>query len=290
MISLARFVMSNRVHAIALAVFTTFIPFLSWLCTIVVALTVLHRGLAAGIVIMMFILPAVMLALLIFRDPTHLVTLFGTAFMALMLRSSQSWELALLISVVFAWVGALLFQLIASDALAILAEALVEASNRVGEGQLAISVDLVEASIPGYFAVALAYGMIAMLVVSRWCQSALYNPGAFSKEFLLLRMSPLFSGCILAWMIVCYIFPEQYGVWLPLLSVPPVIAALALSHWFIRGMNMPSPLIAVFYIAIILFFQYALLLLLALALTDSWFDIRSRLTAEPPTKGSGSQE
>ena len=139
------------------------------------------------------------------------------------------------------------------------------------EGSLAISAEQIAAAMPGYFAVGLAYGMVAMLLVARWCQSTLYNPAAFGKEFMTLRLSPLFSGCILAWMLVCYLFPERYGVWLPLLSVPPVIAALALVHWLFRGMNVAGPLIAVFYIAVIIFFQYALPLMLVLALMDSWF-------------------
>ena len=119
--------------------------------------------------------------------------------------------------------------------------------------------------------------MLLMLVIARWCQSALYNPQAFSKEFHGIRLSPAVSATMVGAMLVCFVFPEQLGRWLPILTVPLVFAALGLAHWWFAYKKISNNWVVGFYSALVLLSQLVYPFLASLALMDSWFDIRERI-------------
>ena len=114
-------------------------------------------------------------------------------------------------------------------------------------------------------------------MIARWCQSALYNPGGFGTEFHQLRLSPAVSGSIVLAMAVCYMFGDQLGRWLPLLTVPLVFASIGLVHWLIANRGLSKNWVAGFYGSLVLLFQIVYPFLASLALMDSWFDIRNRI-------------
>ena len=128
-----------------------------------------------------------------------------------------------------------------------------------------------------FFALGQAYSMVIMLIIARWCQSALYNPGGFRTEFHQLRLAPAVSGSIVLAMAVCYMFSDQLGRWLPLLTVPLVFASIGLAHWLMASRELSKNWVAGFYGSLVLLFQIVYPFLAALALMDSWFDIRNRI-------------
>jgi hypothetical protein len=128
-----------------------------------------------------------------------------------------------------------------------------------------------------FFALSQAFSMVVMLMIARWCQSALYNLGGFRQEFHQLRLSPAVSGSIVLAMAVCYIFGDQLGRWLPLLTVPLVFASIGLAHWLMANRELSKTWVAGFYGTLVLLFQIVYPFLASLALMDSWFDIRNRI-------------
>ena len=195
------------------------LPFLGWLSTVVVALVCLRHGIAAGSIVLLWTLLPVGVALYYVGDPSPAIALLGTFLMAVLLRQSLSWELVLLAAVVLSGLGTLVFEYAAAGILERFVSFYIDylASS---DASVTVAPEDAKTLLLGFFALGQAYAMLIMLIIARWCQSALYNPGEFKKEFHQLRLSPVVSISILLAMLVCYIFLEQLGRWIPLLSVP----------------------------------------------------------------------
>jgi hypothetical protein len=143
-----------------------------------------------------------------------------------------------------------------------------------------LSYKAAETFIMGIFAMGQAYAMLVFLILARWWQSQLYNPGGFQKEFHQLRLSPFMSGILIALLLICFVFNEQLGRWIPVLFVPLVMMALSLVHWLMRYQKLSGPWVFGFYMLLLLLFQVIYLLLASLALMDSWFNLRARIQSK----------
>ena len=261
---------------IATSMIAAVVPFLGWLSTVIVTLVCLRQGAAAGGFVLLWTLLPVGVGLYLVGDPSPLIALLSTFVLATLLRQTMSWELVLLASVVLAALGTLIFELTASGVLERVAEYYVEYLSQV---DASLTIDPAEAKtlLLGFFGMGQAYAMLILLIIARWCQSALYNPGGFQKEFHQLRLSPMSSAAVVAAMIICFMFDELLGQWLPLLTVPLIFAALGLVHWLIASRALSSRWVVALYTCLVLLFQLVYPFLASLALMDSWLNVRNRL-------------
>lgn len=268
--------MRSRTHAIGTSMVAAFLPLLGWLSTVVVALVCLRQGVAAGSLILLWTFLPIGIGLYVVGDPSPALALVGTFLMAAMLRQAMSWELVLIACVIFSAMGTIVFELTAAGILEKFVEYYLEYLGRV-DASLAVSPQEAKNLLLGFFSMGQAFAMVVMLIIARWCQSALYNPGGFRKEFHQLRLSPVVSAVIVAGMLACYVFSDQLGRWLPLLTVPLILAALGLVHWVFASRNMSKSWVAALYAGLIMLFQLVYPFLASLALMDSWFNVRNRL-------------
>ena len=123
----------------------------------------------------------------------------------------------------------------------------------------------------------IAFGMIAMLFLARWCQAALYNPGGFRKEFHQIRLSQTAGAILLLALIISYGIDDLLGRWLPVLTLPLVIAALSLVHFLMAAKQLSNRWLVAFYLTLLLFGQIFYPLLIFLGLLDSALNLRTRL-------------
>ena len=274
--AIAEFAMRGSAYATALSMVAAALPLLGWLSTVIVALVCLRTGIAAGSMILLWTMLPVGVAFYFVGDPTPMIALLGTGIMAMLLRQTRSWELVLLASVVFSGVGAVIFEFGAAGILDRFVQFYIDYLAQV---DASVVVDPADARklLMSFFALGQAYSMVIMLIIARWCQSALYNPGGFRTEFHQLRLSPAVSGSIVLAMAVCYMFGDLLGRWLPLLTVPLVFASIGLAHWLMANRELSKNWVAGFYGSLVLLFQIVYPFLAALALMDSWFDIRNRI-------------
>lgn len=128
----------------------------------------------------------------------------------------------------------------------------------------------------GIVAAAVMAGMSASLLLGRWWQSSLYNPGGFGREFRNLRFGRTIS-LLIAGLYALYLWYDSEL----LLSVLCVLAAmyafqgLAVMHAFARARALNVLAITLLY-AILLVSVYAKLLLSILGMVDAWVDGRRR--------------
>ncbi|MBL6690189.1 MAG: hypothetical protein ISP91_07340 [Pseudomonadales bacterium] len=274
--AIAEFAMRSRWHAIGTSMVAAILPLMGWLTTVIVALVSLRFGASAGAMVLLWAMLPVGVALYFVGDPSPMIAMIGTFLMAMLLRHTLSWELVLIAAVFLAAIGAFIFEIGAAAILERFASIYVEYLAQI-DSSLVMAPDQAQTVLLGFFALGQAFAMVVMLIIARWCQSALYNPGGFGKEFRALRLSPVVSGGSVAAMLVCYLFNEVLGRWLPLLTVPLVFAAIGLVHWVVKAKEMSGNWLAGFYVSMALLFQLIYPFLASLALMDSWFNIRNRI-------------
>lgn len=272
--ALAEFAMRGRSQAIGSAAISHALPFIAWLGTAIVSLTILRKGPAEGLIVLLWAsLPLVLVTYL--GDSSSLLALVGTAIMACLLRVTMSWEITIGSVVLVAGVSNLIFEWTSGVFVNGLVDWYVEFAGQLQ--QVELTADQARTVLLGFFALGQAYLMVLTLVLARWWQSELYNPGGFQKEFHQVRLSPAVSVPVLALLVVCMVFSETLGRWIPLLTVPMTVAGLALLHWTVKYKEMsPNWLIAA-YVTVIFLSQLALPMLLTAALMDSWLNIRERI-------------
>ena len=275
--------MRGRPHAVGATLISTSLPLLNWLGSAMVGLVILRKGPVEGLIVLMWALMPLGITLYLIGDPSSVIALLGTAILAYVLRVTVSWEITLAVAVVVSAFGSLVFELTATDVVAVIVEWYMEYMRQLaGQLQQTGELSFAEAknSILGFFAIGQAYAMLAFLVLARWWQSELYNPGAFGKEFHQIRISPVLSTTLVFMMLFCFVFSEQLGRWIPLLTVPLIVSALAFVHWVMGTRKLSGNWVFGFYLLLLLLFQVMYPLLASLALVDSWFNLRTRIQSK----------
>jgi hypothetical protein len=133
--------------------------------------------------------------------------------------------------------------------------------------------------MPGAIAAGFVVQSMAALILARWWQALLYNPGGFKQEFQQLRLPRVLAPVTLLVLVLNWFVPE--------VGLPTYLTVLLLAGWLIQGVSLvhalqtqlgTSVLWLVAMYAILPFFMPYVIGALALAgLTDSWFDYRARL-------------
>lgn len=283
----AEFLMHSRSRALGACVIFGILPFVHWIGVVIVALVVLRRGVNEGV--LAFLCTGVPLVVWYLvnplsstgiSDPTAIMSLVGTAALALVLRTSVSWEMTLGAAVLAGAVFGIGFEYLAGDLLAQLVKLFLKLPKMVSQGMNAAEAGQF---LVGYIAMGQAYGMVMQLILARWWQSLLYNPGGFQKEFHALRMPKAMGVAILVLMLGAMATRQvAYLRWLPLLTLPMFICAIGFVHWFVKHRKMDVGWLVGFYILLVLVSEWLYPLMAALALLDSWVDLRRKIETDGP--------
>lgn len=268
---LAEFVMKGRKQAIMAVLLLGLIPLANFLSPVVIGLLILRKGLTeAAQVLVWAILPIGGWALA--GDPVPLIMLLGITGLAGLLRTSESWEFTLLGAIV---VGVcveiyLRMQPAALDLIFLQMQPYFDANGIQGE-----QLDSIRDVTPSLFGAIYMFLAIALLMLSRWMQAALFNPGGFQKEFHGLRVEQNVALFLVALMMLAnfeILIPQS---WMLYLVLPLMFSGLALVHAVVAAKKLSSLWLAVLYALIVLPIIANLIVLLALL--DSWYDFRTRL-------------
>lgn len=278
---LAEFIMRGRMQAIIVMVLAMALPMMFWLGAAAASLVLLRRGLNdAFSVIVWALLPAVVWAF--YDDPRPILALLGALAIAHILRITGSWAKALLASlllgVFFAWMLGAAF----AQPLAALAEELNTMAPKMlaglyeqlsAEDKLQLQ-GLIIPVLTGLMASVLQLLCILSVVLARYWQAALYNPGGFGQEFRALRLPAVIMFPLVFGMLFAPSLGIQAAVLTPLCSVPLMFAGLAVVHGLVAKYRSGNFWLIGLYIGIVLFTQLIYPLLLVLAIVDSVFDFR----------------
>ena len=291
---LAEYIMRGRREATLAVAIAAAMPLLFWLSAAAVALVVLRRGLSEALPVLAWgLLPAVVWAAV--GDLTPLLVILGSAGLAVVLRQGNDWVRVLLLAVPLGVAFALALLMALNEPLQALAssfrEMLPELLGQMGiqldeAGRATLLLRLDELLIPvlgGVLGAMHALMALLALMIARYWQAGLYNPGGFRQEFHQLRLPPLVSIGLLALVILA---PQwsSLAILSPVASVPLLLAGLALVHAVVGARNLGRGWLIGIYAVLIWFANFSFILIMFLAFVDSLFDFRSRLRRPSPPR------
>ena len=269
---LAEFVMKGRKQAIMAVLLLGLIPLLNLLSPVLVGLVVLRKGFQEAVQVLVWaILPIGGWALA--GDPVPLIMLLGIAGLAGLLRSSESWEFTLLAAIA---VGVcveiyLRLQPAVLDLIFLQMQPYFEANAIQGE-----QLDALRDVMTSFMGAVYMFLSIVLLMLARWMQAALFNPGGFQKEFHGLRVEQRVALILVSCMMLANFEILIPQTWMLYLVLPLMFSGIALIHAVVAAKKLSSLWLAVLYALIVLPLIANLVVLLALL--DSWYDFRTRLT------------
>ncbi|MFP6805973.1 MAG: hypothetical protein VB957_02080 [Pseudomonadales bacterium] len=277
------FAMRGRRNVIGMAFVCTLLPLLNWFATALIGLVMLRKGPQEALIVLLWASIPLALGIYYVGDPSPAIAMIGTVLLAYVLRVSSSWEVTLAVGVVISAIGSLIFEFTATELLTTIVEWYMEYTAMMAaqlQQTSEMTFESAKASIMGFFAMGQAYAMLAFLVLARWWQSQLYNPGGLRKEFHQIRLSRETSTVVVVLLLVCFSFSGQLGRWIPLLTVPLFMAALSIVHWMMGVRKMSGQWVFGFYVLLLVLFQVIYPLLATLAILDSWFNLRARIQSK----------
>ncbi|MDH5738165.1 MAG: hypothetical protein OEZ23_07620 [Gammaproteobacteria bacterium] len=273
--AIAQFIMRGRIEAAGAVFAGAILPLMQWLSVSAVALVLLRKGIGEGSVLAAwgFILAAI--AYYYENNPGNMLLILGTVLLALILRISVSWELTLLAAVLVGGLNGWLFEILAPEYLVqatqflekLLAQQMNEGASVPGSSELA-----------GYVMLGQTWAMLVFLIVARYWQALLYNPGGFQQEFHSLKLSPMMTaGLMLAAVLPVVFMGEGAVIYIQLVTIPLVLCGLGFAHWLIRFEGLGSAWIWLLYGSLIFLNVVVYPLVLLVAVLDSWIDLRARI-------------
>jgi hypothetical protein len=279
---LASFAMSGRYRALLVAVASSGSLLFGWIGAAVVALVTLRKGYGQGLWVLLWaLLPALLLSS-VTGDSSAVALLVGTAALALVLRAAVSLPLAALASAGVAALTGLGLLAFGQELLAELVRVFEEffravqnQAQRSGEATGLVLRPPNALQMAGMMGTANGGLSFLCLVLARYWQAALYNPGGFGEEFRALRFPPsLVGGLALAALALSYA-GLSYRSWAAALMLPLTIAGWSLLHARARHRGQGSLWLGALYL-LWLVFDAAKLALVGLVIADALVDFRQR--------------
>ena len=284
---LAAFVMRGRFQALLVTLAGAGSLLFCWISAAVVALVLLRKGVGAGLGLLAWALLPSGALLYAYGDSGPLSLLLGTTLLAVVLRSSVSLPLALLACVPVGILTGLVLTTFGGGYLDQIVQAFGQFMASMEE-QLSQGGEAVVLARPGTVQVAgmLGAGTAASsalcLLLARYWQAALYNPGGFGQEFKALYYPPAVALGLAICAIGMASADAAYRTWAVIAVVPLALAGVALVHARAAWRGQGKGWLAAFYVAWLLFDPVKLLVVFA-AIADSWFKFRQRWTGKPGT-------
>ncbi len=233
---LAEFIMRGRWQALAVAALGAGSLLFGWISASAVALVTLRKGWTEGMWLTLWaLLPAGLIAWFS-GDSGSALLLLGTFCLAATLRESVSLPLAVVVSVLVGFASGAALLLFSTEFL----QQLVEVFNTVitqleaglqTDGAVKVSLDRPSTvQIAGMLAAGNSAMTVLSLLLGRYWQALLYNPGGFRREFHELRLPPQWTlGLTILALGLWFALPNYTG-WAAVAAVPLMFCGFALVH------------------------------------------------------------
>jgi len=291
---LAEFVMRGRWQALLVTVAGAGSLLFCWISAAVIALITLRKGAGSGAWLFMWALLPAGTLLYLYGDSGPLALLTGTLVLALVLRTTVNLSWAVLAGVgvgavaglsMVAFSGAYLDQMVAY-----FGEFLGTLEQQLSQGGQTVELPRPEANqIAGMLGAGTAMMSVLCLLLARYWQAALYNPGGFGVEFKALYYPVTVSlGLVLAALVLSSL-GLQYRTWAMICLIPLTFAGLALVHARAESRGHSTGWLRFFYIAWLIFDPVKLLVVF-FAIADSWLNFRQRWSGGTGTAVSPPEE
>lgn len=270
---LAEYVMLGRRQAIIIVLLSGFLPLLYFFSAAVVALVTLRKGGNEGFLVLLWsLLPAGLMWAM--GDTTPVFWMLGSYALAIVLRKTESWQYVMLMATVIGLVTQL--------SLALQGSYVAQVEQIVSDGLQAqinqgatteYTAEQIVGLLLSFYGAHHAFMVIICMMLARWWQAALYNPGGFRQEFHNLRFDPRVMIVLLGLILAGLLDIPPMANWLPLFCVAPMFAGLSISHYTVARKTMGGTWLGLIYMTLLMMAPAIILL----GMTDSVLDLRKRM-------------
>ncbi|MEX2321994.1 MAG: hypothetical protein WD668_11595 [Saccharospirillum sp.] len=279
MMGLARFAMKSQLNAGVLAAGFAALPLLYALSAALVALVTLRRGATEGTRVLLWSLAGGLISWQLTGMVLPLLVLPVTALLAMVMRSVQNWSVLLSVAALVGIVLAMAAQGLLGDRFeAVITQVQVGVAGTDTSQPLWQMLESVKPNAAFLVMTVELLEALLCLVLARYWQAGLYNPGGFRQEFHALRISGRLLVALVLLAGLAYVVKPAAML---LLLLPLLFAGVALVHGVIAKTNMGGQWLLAFYVGGLLLNQFILPLLVLGAVIDGVVDIRARLTKAP---------
>jgi hypothetical protein len=254
------------------------------------ALVTLRRGGLAGLqVVSVALIGTGVLAYLLLNSPwvglgIAAIQWLPLVLLALILRQTVSLPLAVLAAGGLGMVGLGVLYLVVPEPDAMWRSVLDQlfrpklegASTELSQTQIEALLDQVARMMSAVLAASLSVSMVLSLLLARWWQALLDNPGGFGREFRALRLGR--SVSLIALVVFVAVAFAQAPLLLGLAAVLGgilIFQGLAVVHGLVAVRRLNVGWLIAVYVLLFLVPQ-SLVLLVVLGLVDNWLDLRAR--------------
>lgn len=269
-----------------------FLPPVALLSSALLALVGLRVG--PGQALLVMVLSAIILGLAMFalipEAPLFAGMVAGVVqwapvvLLAELLRRTVSWRITLQVAAAVAGFGVLLVHGLTPDLESLWADLgmallgpLVEGSD-AGARELEAGLRRAAPYLTGLVAAILVLSLALSIILGRYWQALLYNPGAFGPEFRALQFGRSTSAATVVLAAIGHLGPVPLATELAvILAVLFFLQGIALTHALTRRQGMNSFWLVGMYVLMVLALPQMFLLLATIGVIDAWADIRSRL-------------
>jgi len=295
--ALAEFIMRGRLQASLVAFLGNLVPLIS--PATVGLVTLRHSLLEGSLVLLWASLPALAMfywsGMNVLLAATSIVALVAVLASAEALRQTLSWSMALMVSLAASVMMLLLVAMLASGSMAAMVvdlQRVLEAMKAKAEtgpesvfylliAGTAIGLGLEQVSrtfVLGFLSWLTVMHVVVSLILSRWWQALLYNPGGFRTEFHGLRLDKVLASVLVAAILGCNMIAADYSTWASLLGVPLLLAGLGFIHHAVQFWQLGVQWLVIMYVGLLVFGPLSMVLI-GIGFLDSFFDFRAQLAA-----------
>lgn len=275
--ALAEFIMRSRLQAALIAMLG--LPFIS---EAAIALVTLRKGSNEGLLLVAIALIPGVLIIMSGHGSVDIVVnallvLLAIYLPALILRVMGSWSYT-----VWGLLGFVVVVLLVTSSL--VPELLEQLQERYQQFMTSMSQEVqgfqapeaTQVLIAGMLAFGLATYSLLGLMLGRWWQATLYNPGGFGAEFRQFRLGPIASTLCVMLLLACLTQTEDFVFWTSLFALPLILVAIAIVHGVVKAKQLNKLWLFAFYGVMIVL--KPVLLLAAIGFLDAWLNFRNRLS------------
>lgn len=287
---LAEFVMRGRFQALLVTVVGAGSLLFCWISAAVLALVTLRKGVGQGAWLLAWALLPAGVLLYAYGDSGSLTLLAGVMALATTLRATVNLPLAILVSIPVGVVTGLGLVVFGGEYLdqitAVVAELVSSMEQQMSQGGQPVLLGRPDdREIAGMLGAGTSTSAVLCLLLGRYWQSELYNPGGFGEEFRSLYYPPAVAAALALGGVALIAGGAEYRTWAIIVMLPLALSGLALIHARALRRGQGKGLLVVFYVAWVLL-EPVRFFVVFLAIADSWFNFRQRWAPKPGTEVS----
>lgn len=294
------YILQSRLHAVLVAFVTAIAPIIGSISIVIAALVTLRKGSRDGAVVVIAATLGAVLQYVVYPASNEsgmaaaviLVLIASnvlTWLLAVVLRRYSYWNLTLEVAALVGIAAVIVIHLIypnvqdwwQTQLTAYLSKATsamdaVKPDAQTNAAQIEL-VGLMKQYATGLVIASIIFNALLQLLIARWWQAVMFNPGELRKELHQVRLSYAAGASLLLGFALSYGHVEIAMDVMPILLMTFFIAGLSLLHYLVARLDIGWALLILIYMAVIWLFPVSIVIVSFIALMDTTVNIRQRI-------------